>query len=166
MITQKRLKELFHYDPNTGYITRTSSVSNVKRGDIAGGKTEQGYIRIRVDGKKYLGHRLAWLYVYGRWPRDQIDHINHDRADNRLENLREVSSQTNCRNQSVRPDNNSGFTGISWDKDAGKWKSQIVALGKKINLGRYSDISDAVKVRSDAECRFGYHKNHGLNDVS
>ena len=89
-LTQKRLKELFYYDPVTGVFTRLHSTSNVKAGRATGNLNTGGHLGFLVDKKMYQAHRLAWLYVHGDWPNSQIDHINGVRTDNRIENLRDV----------------------------------------------------------------------------
>lgn len=161
LLTQEELKELLHYDPDTGGFTRKVSESNrVKVGDVAGWRSE-GYIRMRVRGKFYFAHRLAFLYMTGEWPEDQIDHINHIRDDNRWCNLREVSNQENHKNKPKRKDNTSGVTGVCWDKTNKKWWAQIKAEGKVKNLGCFTSKEDAIKARKEAEIKYGFHDNHG-----
>lgn len=107
MLTQDRLKELMRYDEETGILTRrVSTSSNARAGDIAGSKDKDGYLVIRIDKKLYRAHRLAFLYVYGRFPEEFTDHINGIRDDNRISNLREVTRQENMQNQKkrTRPD--------------------------------------------------------------
>lgn len=100
-LTQSRLKEVIDYSPDTGEFTwKISPANNTKAGSIAGGIDDQGYRRIRVDGRRYKAHRLAWLYVFGAWPEHEIDHINLDRSDNRISNLREATMAENMRNRS------------------------------------------------------------------
>ena len=100
-LTAERLREVLAYDPDTGVFTwkaRTSPFSRVNVGDVAGNLRRDGYIEICVDGRKHQSHRLAWLYVYGEWPADQIDHINGIRTDNRIANLREANNAENHHN--------------------------------------------------------------------
>ena len=100
LVTQARLKELYHYNEGTGEFTRLFSRCNAnKAGILVSKKTEAGYFRLWIDGRLYMRHRLAWLYVYGEFPAGQIDHINGERHDNRIENLRDVSPQGNQHNR-------------------------------------------------------------------
>jgi len=162
-LAQKDLKEALHYDPDTGIFTRlTSPSNNVKIGDIAGcAHKTNGYLVIQVKGVLYYAHRLAWLYVYGEWPKECIDHISHNRADNRISNLREVTRPENNKNLPIRKTNVSGTTGVHWNKIRNKWHSQIMVNGKAIYLGLFSDKSDAISARKDGEIRYGFHENHG-----
>ena len=118
MITQKRLKELLHYDPDTGIFTwLADGKCKRKAGDTAGTlDSSNGYIRIRIDKRSYVAHRLAWLYMHGSWPDELLDHINRDRADNRAVNLRQVNYTYNAYNCS--PNSNclySNYKGVSYD---------------------------------------------------
>lgn len=151
MLTHKRLKELLHYDPATGIFRWKVSIGTAKAGDIAGTKQSNGYIRIMIEGKNYLGHRLAWLYVHGYFPEHDIDHINRIKDDNCIENLREVGRQCNARNCGNPKDNTSGVKGIYWHKQHNKWQARIAVNGKKKNLGLYIDFADAVCARHAAE---------------
>lgn len=175
MLTQETLKELLHYDPDTGVFTWLSR--NIEdfseerfwkqwcvryEGEIAGCLIkEQNYIIIGINGKIHRAHRLAWLYVTGEFPDDQIDHINHVRYDNRWCNLREATDVVNRKNQSRRKDNISGITGIHWDKSRVKWCAEITSNGVKHFLGRFECLSDAVEARKNAEREHGFHENHG-----
>ena len=151
-LTAGKLRELLHYDPETGIFTRKVRTSpRVKAGDIAGSQGGGGYLLIRVCSRKYQAHRLAWLYVYGEWPEDQIDHINRDRADNRIANLREVTNKQNQQNASKRSDNTSGYPGVSWYKLDSKWAAKIRHNQKLIHLGCYNAIEEAVAARKAAE---------------
>lgn len=101
-LTQARLKEILHYDPDTGIFTRRLDRGpNAPKDSVAGTPDKNGYIVIKVDFTQYKAHRLAWLYIYGVWPNNQIDHINHIVDDNRIVNLRDV---TNSENQANRRD--------------------------------------------------------------
>ncbi len=113
-LTADRLRTLLSYNPETGVFTRNIRTSNrINVGDVAGSATEGGYWAIKIDGKSIKSHRLAWLYTYGCWPTNEIDHINGDPADNRIENLRDVSHEHNTQNtRRPRIDNASGFLGV------------------------------------------------------
>ena len=123
MITQKELKELLHYDPGTGvFVWKNIITANQKKnGDVAGGYDDKGYIKIRINYKHYLAHRLAWLYVYGEWPSKHLDHINRNPSDNRISNLREATHLENNKNASKRKDNTSGYKGVNWHARNKKW---------------------------------------------
>ena len=114
MITQDELKDLLHYNKETGDFTWIKPDTEAKIG-VAGCYCN-GYVVISIDGEAYYAHRLAWFYVYGVWPQIQIDHVNHIKDDNRLINLREATILDNQRNASKRKDNLSGVTGVSWRK--------------------------------------------------
>lgn len=141
MITQEILKQNLHYNPQTGDFTWIKVCGGVKRGKIAGHKeSENDYVKIRLLGKLYKAHRLAWLYVYGTWPKEYIDHINNIKSDNRINNLREATKRQNNTNVGIRSDNTSGFKGVC--KYGNKWVSRIKHKGKKIHIG-YFDTPEA-----------------------
>lgn len=148
------IKKAFSYEPNTGAVTRVST------GRPAGSPTKTGYFRTWLGQTKYKLHRIVWVIHHGEWP-DQIDHINGDRADNRIENLRSVSKRENSLNIRLRPDNKSGCPGVNWHARSSKWIAQIRDDGKYVYLGCFSDLSDAVRARKAAEIKYGYHENHG-----
>lgn len=157
-ITQEELKKLLHYDQNTGVFTRTS-------GKIAGSiitkETGKKYIHIFINGKKYYAHRLAWLYIHGKLPDDQIDHINGNGLDNKLENLRSVDGYENQKNRKRDQRNISGITGIRWNKKDNIWVAQITVNNKQIYLGCSKNIFEVACLRKSAEKNFNFHKNHG-----
>jgi len=162
MLTQSKLKELLHYDPETGlFIWLIKPRIGVKSGVVAGFTTVHGYIHIGIDLREYKAHRLAWLYVHGRWPKHQIDHINHIRDDNRLINLREATQQENNKNLSIRSDNTSGVAGVHWYKATSRWMTYIFVGGKRVFLGYFDDKLDAICARKSAEIKYDYHENHG-----
>ena len=162
MITQSELKELLSYCPETGIFTwKKRRGGSAKKGSAAGWLSN-GYTRIAVNGKEFAAHRLAWLYQFGTLPNDSIDHINHERSDNRISNLRECTTSDNAKNMSMHKSNSSGVTGVSWDKKTKAWKACIHANGRKINLGTYESMPDAEYARMNAEKMYGFHKNHGL----
>jgi hypothetical protein len=153
-ITQARLKELLNYDPETGlFVWRVTR--RVKAGTIAGSKhPTQHYIAIKIDGVLYKAHRLAWLYEYGIWPPNEIDHINRVRTDNRLENIRLATKAENAQNRKTRTDNSSGMTGVSWHKRDKKWR---VYIGKGKYLGYFDALEDAIAARKEAEKLYFTH---------
>ena len=156
MLTQKRLKEALIYNGDTGIFTnRIRRIMSIE-GTVVGSNTNNGYIAIHFDGKRYLAHRLAWLYIYGYFPENNIDHINRNKKDNRISNLREVSQQCNIRNSKLRKTNKSGVTGVCWYKNAGKWLAHIKINNKAVHLGRFDDKKDAVRARWDAEKKYKF----------
>ena len=161
MLTQERVRELFTYEEVTGNLYRNIKAGNSKIGDIAGClDTKSGYLKVTVDYKQTMNHRVLWLYVHGYLPK-YIDHINGNRSNNRLENLREASIVENNRNKSISKNNTSGYNGISFDTSRNKW---IVAINFKEgnkHLGRFESLEDAIKVRKAAEIKYGFHENHG-----
>lgn len=138
MITQTRIKELLHYEQKTGVFTWIKSKGNVKVGDIAGANGKYRHLYVKIDGKNYYLHRLAWLYVYGKFPDNMIDHINGISTDNRIDNLRDVTNTVNQQNQKTAHANSkSGLIGACWNKQNKAWKAQITHQGKVIYLGLY-----------------------------
>jgi hypothetical protein len=137
------LKELVSYDPETGIFTRLVRTSNkVKVGDVVGARNSHGYLFVNVCGKRYAAHRLAWYYVHGQWPDADIDHINGNKADNRIVNLRAATRSQNCANTPVRRNSKSGLKGVRWQEHAGKWKAQIKDRDGSRHLG-YFDSKEA-----------------------
>jgi HNH endonuclease len=108
-----RLRELFSYNPETGLFTRRAAVGGGRypAGVVAGSKTNNGYIVVRIDGCLYFAHRLAWYFVYGTWP-EEIDHLNHKSDDNRIANLRPASHTLNILNSKLQVGSRSGITGV------------------------------------------------------
>lgn len=147
-ISLEQLREELHYDPADGQFYWKKPRGGPKRIDSdgvenrAGSKRGDGYVSISALGFKYLAHRLAWFYVHGVWPENIIDHINNDRTDNRIENLREASE--NSRNQGLRSDNTSGFRGVSFSKEHGKWVARIVHNYRQHVLGYFDVKEDAI----------------------
>lgn len=151
-LTQQILKSLLTYDPTTGLFTYAKARPRVKVGAVAGHLHKgHGYIQIKVNGKLYLAHRLAWLYTYGVWPSDQLDHINRDRTDNRLINLREVTQAQNCQNRPLQSNATSGVKGVTWNKVLHKWHARISLNGRRFHVGWFLTKDDAVKARLAAE---------------
>lgn len=166
LITQKELKEMLHYNPDSGVFTwLISRSSRAKVGRIAGSVDVRGYIVIKLKsennkGRFYKAHRLAWFYMAGVWPTG-IDHINHIKDDNRLANIRESSQEENNKNTSLRVDNASGVLGVSFNKRLAKWIAQINVDRKRKHIGCFKDKFEAICARKSASNKYGYHPNHG-----
>lgn len=155
----KDLKAVIEYDPNTGDLWWKAGRG---RGTKAGSLNRFGYTYINYKYKGYLAHRVAWAITHGRWPNGEIDHINHERSDNRLVNLREVTASSNQKNASMRRDNTSGITGVYRQTLSNNWRVLIRSKGKQYYLGTFADWFDAVCARKAAEYRLGFHPNHGV----
>ena len=125
----------------------------------------KGYLGGSFNRQKFLSHRVAWALFYGEWPHGQIDHLNGNRKDNRINNLRVVSNLENCRNLGRRsvqnPDRDSGVNGVYWHKKNQKWVARLKTNGVWIYLGSHTDLEQAVAARRRAEAAYGFHPNHG-----
>lgn len=160
-LPHKYLIETLDYNPETGEFTwKNPSSYQMHPGDKAGTLNASGYILICINGIRYKAHRLAWFYHYGEWPSDeapQIDHINGNKADNRISNLRCATRVKNSRNHKGRSTNTSGCTGVSFKKSNGKWQAVIGdGHGKYKLLGYFLNYEDAVNARKQAEKEYGY----------
>jgi uncharacterized protein YkuJ len=156
MITQEELKEILEYNPDTGVLKWNKTLRNgVQKGREVSGLDKDGYLRVKYNGKTYMAHRLAWLYVYGEYP-NIIDHIDRDVTNNRIENLRNVDNYTNRKNQKVFKNNTSKVTGVCYVKNENKWMARISENGKRILLGKFENKEDAIKARFEAEEKLGY----------
>ena len=150
--TAEYLRSVLHYDPESGIFTWKVRTSNrVKVGSVAGSQSGKGYLDISVCSRTHRAHRLAWLYVHGVWPEDQIDHINRIRTDNRISNLRDVTQKQNLQNAGKHSRNTSGHTGVIWDKHRSKWQARIAHNCKDIHLGSFASLEEAVAARKAAE---------------
>jgi len=147
----KNSKGKFKYCHKSGLIT------NLKEGAVANGKHTKGY----VTAGGYLAHRLAWFLYYGEEPSGQIDHINQNKRDNRICNLRCVSNRDNHRNMPIQKNNKSGIVGVHFSKLKGKWVSYIKVNGKRIHIGSFVDFFEACCARRSKESKLGFHINHG-----
>jgi len=151
MLTQSKLKELLDYDPETGLFTWKVSRQGVKKGSVAGSDSHDGYIKIKIDGKDYYAHRLAWLYEYGYFPENGLDHEDRIKHHNWIKNLREVSNQCNMRNTGNPSTNTSGVKGIYFANKAQKWRARMKLNGKNSHFGYFEDFTEAVAHRLAAE---------------
>lgn len=120
-----------------------------------------GYLKFVICGKRINAHRLAWALSYGVWPSGQIDHVDGDRTNNRLSNLRVVSPQGNSRNKKVYKSSRSGITGVAWHSKSNRWHARIGIEGKVLHLGVFPTIELAIVARQNAERTYGFHENHG-----
>lgn len=171
-LTAEYLRERLHYDPETGVFTwrsrqvatRHDRMWNTRfAGTEAGGVAAKGHMWVTVDGRKYLAHRLAWLYVRGCWPAQMLDHRNRKPAANAFRNLREINASGNAANQKVRADNTSGRKGVTWRKDARKWAAQIQVRGCNMHLGYFNDRNEAAAAYlAAAHQHFGEFATDGL----
>jgi hypothetical protein len=146
LVTVERVRELFTYDPETGLFTARVSRQNCPAGTVITRTDRKGYIRFYIDGAHYLGHRLAWLYVYGVWPAEQVDHINHVHADNRLSNLRLCSNAENRQNIRLTGYGASGYLGVTYHAGTGRWMAKITLAGE----GRYLGLHDTPEQAHEA----------------
>jgi len=152
MLTQEKLRELFDYNPETGVFTRLVRMGQRgKAGAVVGSPDTNGYLRVMVQGKKYRLHRLAFLFMEGYFPENQVDHKNGIVDDNSWENLREVSMACNMQNCKLSNANKSGFTGVYWHKHASKWIAQIKINQKHIHIGLYKTATEAAIARVEYE---------------
>jgi hypothetical protein len=146
LLTQEMLKELLHYDPETGLFTWRTSGSGRKTCRVAGTIRTDGYCNIGIGGRSYLLHRLAYLYMTGKWPKHYIDHINGVKGDNRWVNLRGATSEQNMRNRSGYKNSSSNYKGVSWKKGRGFWEVYRKINYKRKHLGYCSCEHEAALV--------------------
>ena len=154
------LRQRLKYDQRTGKLYWTSNNKEAftykgKRGYKVSTYTDE------TTRRTLLAHRVAWAIFYGHEPIGQIDHINGDKTDNRITNLRCVTNQENSKNTKVRKTNKSGVTGVYRHSKCDLWVAQITVDGKTHHIGSYNCIDEAKKARKQAEETFGFHKNHG-----
>jgi hypothetical protein len=149
ILTQEELKRHLVYDENTGLFTRLISKNQVNVGDIAGNVDGKGYIRVSIHNISYRAHRIAFLYMNGSFPKNQVDHINGIKDDNRWCNLREATNQENQCNKPFSIRNKSGYKGVSWDKKSNKWRAQSSLNNTKKNLGMFDSKELAYKAYVD-----------------
>jgi hypothetical protein len=162
MIELERLHELLDYNADTGVFVWSSYNSrNTRKGMVAGTKLSNRYIRIFIFGKLYQAHRLAWYMYYGKEPEYGIDHIDGDKHNNRISNLRDVPQSSNCKNKSISSANSSGFTGVTFLKSKGKWRSRICINGKDVHLGFFDEKGHAIRARAIANKKYGFSSGHG-----
>jgi hypothetical protein len=148
-LTLDRLKDALTYAPETGSFTWR----RWRPGVVAGSLDRYGYRQIVLDGEIYLAHRLAWLYVHGCWPSEQIDHRNGLRDDNCIDNLREAACADNQQNVSKRDGATSRLLGVTWHKHARKWHAKIQRGGRKVHIGYFATEEAAHEAYLQAKAR-------------
>jgi hypothetical protein len=185
-ITAEMLRDALDYEPETGrliwkrrnarYFTGPSVRSPDRRANgwnaKWSGKTAfttinpNGYLCGAVFGIPIVAHRVAWTIIHGEWPLGEIDHINGDKLDNRIANLRDVTREENLHNQPRRVTNTSGVTGVFWNARSKNWRAYICINSRLTHIGYFKNFDDAVAARKEAERRHDYHPNHGREACS
>lgn len=144
MITVEQLRSEISYDPETGQFHWLTSGRGRRVNGLAGTVNNHGQVLIMINYQRYLANRLAWFYVYGEWPKGEVDHINRNRQDNRLCNLRDISHMENMANTARRSDNTSGERGVCFDHQKWKWKVQLTFKGGKRYAKHFETKDEAV----------------------
>jgi hypothetical protein len=161
------------YEPETGKLfwlkrpeeffdtSQSAARWNGRAGKEAFTANANGYRHGKLLGKLYRAHRIAWLLTYKTWPVAEIDHIDGDRSNNRIANLRDVSKSQNQRNRKMDPLNKSGFNGVYWYARSGKWRAKVHANGKHEHLGTFGTLEEAIAARHAANIKYGFTERHG-----
>ena len=144
-LTQKILAEKLDYSPRTGLFTwKISPARAIKQGKTAGSVHPSGHVFISIARKLYAAHRLAWLYVYGSWPKQSLDHIDGNPANNKIKNLRELGHTKNLQAaRKARRNSRAGLLGVSYRKDCNKWQARIQRDKKMLSLGFFLTAEEA-----------------------
>jgi hypothetical protein len=171
------LRRMFSYDRETGILKwnkrppedfvdeGTCARWNTRfAGKVAGGKNNYGYVRVAINGLRYLAHRIIWLIETGELP-DDVNHDNGVHDDNRWVNLKSGTHLDSLKNACKRSDNSSGITGVAWFKALSQWRAYVFISGRQIHLGYFDKIEDAVSARLAAKNAYGFHENHGRENT-
>ena len=142
-----RLLEVLLYDPDTGIFTSRVTRGGLVPGDTAGALHSLGYIFLSIDNNTYTAHRLAWFYCFESWPLHFIDHIDRNRSNNKLDNLREATRMDNGCNMSIRKDNSTGYKGVSYNKSRNNYVARLTVHGVKLYIGSYKTALEASEAR-------------------
>ena len=161
MLTQERIHHLFTYDKEKGVLVRNCTTGRALAGTSSFAKDRDGYHIVGIDGKLYRTHRVIWFYIYGKFPDGYLDHINRNRTDNKIENLRQVSKAQNRENIDVAVNSKSGVKGVWLHKQTKKWCASIGYKGKNIHLGSFKSIEEAYAAYKTAASIY-----HTMNAVS
>jgi hypothetical protein len=153
--TLERVREVVDYQSISGeFVWKIALTGSVRAGERAGGVSPSGYRRITIDGTIIAAHRLAWFYNHGVWPTNGMDHINGQKLDNRLENLRDSTGSVSSFNRGRMINNTSGIVGVRWIARNKKWGAEIQVNRKRIWLGHYDNVRDAQAARAKAERKY------------
>tara|TARA_R110002167_G_scaffold98927_1_gene259796 strand:+ start:665 stop:1147 length:483 start_codon:yes stop_codon:yes gene_type:complete len=159
MLTQQQLKNKFSYNPDTGLFYRKFSHKPYALGSPVLGCEKKRYINFCISGKTYAAHRLAFLYMNGKMPKDAVDHIDHNKKNNKWLNLREATKSQNQRNRTINKNNKSGYSGVV--KRGSKWRVRITIDGKQKYFGPFLCRHEAGAIAKKIYRDNGYHINHG-----
>jgi len=163
------VREILDYNPSTGVLTwkvrdhkwsHATHFNSRFAGKRVGSIEKTGYLRCRINNVGFLAHRIAYLHYYGVWP-DQVDHINHNKTDNRISNMRDVNASHNHRNKLLRSDRFGSVIGVRRDRLGKKWRAAITVNREYKSLGTFDDFNSAVLARKNAEQLYNFHPNHG-----
>jgi len=161
-ITQKELRERFVYNNETGKLIYRKNIGRMRKNTEAGQLKKRGYRHVSIGGKKFLVHRIIWLYVNGAIKTHmEIDHINHIKDDNRICNLREVTRLENCRNKSLSKKNTSGYIGVSKERKSKIWNVSFCIDNQQKFFGSFRKKEDAILHSKNVMRKIGFHENHG-----
>lgn len=168
------LRDQLAYDCETGILTwkvrprrffmtdrSWRRTNNTNAGRVAGGLSSKGYLAVKICDITFKAHRVAWALHYGKWPDGEVDHENGDKQDNRIKNLRDVTTLENGKNRPSQANSTSGYIGVSYHKQTGKWAAKIKVNQRNIWLGIHETPELAHAARQKAEVEHGFHKNHG-----
>ena len=161
LLFQERALSVIECDYETGLFRWIKIIGRCKKCWFAGSKDSSGYTVIHVLGHCIRGHQLAWIMYYGAIPEFEIDHKNGIKSDNRIENLRDATRAENLKNARKSRANTSGYTGVNWDKQAGKWTTTITVNYITITIGLFREKDEAIAAREAANIKYGYDPSHG-----
>jgi hypothetical protein len=167
------LRQRLSYDPETGrlywrYHEKMPNYWNTRFAGTLAGNIDpcHGYYIIGVDGIRYRMHRVIWAMEHGSWPAHHIDHVDGNKLNNKIQNLRDVESRENHLNQAIPKNNKSGVIGVFWHKGRARWRADIKVNGFVKTIGYFLSLDDAAVARMAAEVEFGFHQNHGRSAVA
>lgn len=159
------IKESLSYCADTGIAKwMVKRTGKAKEGSSAGYLRRDGYLEVKINNVSFLLHRVIWALHYGVWHKGEIDHIDGNKTNNRIANLRAATKSENQRNAGLRFDNKSGCPGVCWYKQTGKWVANITLGNKRKHLGFFDKLEDAIAARKQADKDYGFHKNHGARN--